>query len=494
MLKLNKKCSIYALISLFGIAFLFFGLKPLLAASPRAYQVKLANSPVVYFLHYGSHHKKVYLNAKSYLSYNNKWSDVKIISAKELATWPDIQLMKTASLPSVFYVHGNQRAKINNRDDLESFGFLGEPILSVSEVDLLQYQLVSYQEIGLVPYDKGSEPKVTNSNTTNKPNTISSPTNIAIAANQASSTASSTKALSPAGSLLVYNDLVVVSDNTLVTNTSDNLMGVFRFKATQNIATVTSMTLTFSGLYNIALLSQATAKDENNNSYDINTNVRINDRQITINFREPLIINSGMERTVKVYVDFKTCDCNNQTIRLELKKASDINSNLTPNASWPLQGTLFKLFVAEGLLGNLTLQEESFTSPNSVSGVGKLIAKFTLSETTGKENILVKKLVLGNNGTANKNDLTNFSLLNNNQVISRVSDYNSSRDIVFNINYLRISKNASTVLTVKADLKTDYNKTATLDLKATELTSSGESYKLSSPAKINNLTEIITLN
>lgn len=488
MLKLNKKYYRQGLFLILGLVFLFANFLPLEAAiskaAPKPYQVKLASSSVIYFLHYGSHHKKAYLNSTSYRSYNNKWSDIKVISAKELATWPDIDLMKTGSSPAVYYIKGNKKAKLLSRDDLERFGFLGEPILNVSDVDLAQYKTVSYQEIGLLPNDIKNETGVSNSD-----NPSDSSNNSATVTNPTPTT--------PAvflGNLNVSNELVKVTDNTLITNTKDNLMGIFRFQATQNTATITSITFSFTGLFNSALLSQATAKDENNTNYRITTNVRPNDHQITINFRDPLTIDPGAEKTVKVYVDFKSCECNNQNVRLELKKASDIVTNLTPNANWPLQGTIFKMMVADNLLGSLTIQKETLAGLTSTGNSGRLLGKFTLGETTGREDVVIKKIVFKNNGSASKHDLTAFSLSNNNQMISRVAEFDIDHNIVFNLSYLRVSRNSATTLTIKSDLKTDYDKKATIDLQAAEVSGIGQGYNLSIPLKINNFNEIFTLN
>lgn len=493
MLKLKKKYCFWASLFLLGLIFLVANLKPLSAASVKVSQVKLLNSPVIYFLHYETHHKKAYLNATSYLSYGHKWSDAKIISAKELATWADFKLIRTGSSPAIYYVEGNKRAKLLNRDDLESFGFLGEPILNVSEADLNQYKLVSYEAIGLTK-SASSENSANSANSSNDANNSASSNPANNSGNLNSTSTPKTNPAASFGSLLVFNDLTTVAENSLVTNTVNNLMGTFRFKASGNVATVTALILSFTGLYNDALLSNASAKDDKNVAYRINTNVRASERQITINFRDPLTINPGEEKTVKVYVDFKTCDCNNQSIRLELKQASDIQTNLKPIAAWPLQAPIFKIVVVNNLLGSLTINEESIVGVAANSNSGRLLGKFKISEVSGKEDVLIKRIVFDNTGSAGKNDLINFSLSNNNQVIARVAALNSDRDIAFDINYLRISKGAAVTLTVSAALQTDYNKEGTIDLRVVSLTSSGLTHSLSLPQSINNLTEIFTLN
>ena len=476
MLKLGKKLIILSSLFIFGLGFLLLNFKPAVAANLKPIQVKAANSPIVYFLHYGSHRKKAYVNATSYLSYNNKWSDIKTVGAPELAAWPDIKLIRTGSSPAIYYIKGNLRARLNNRDDLESFGFIGEPILNVDITDLNQYRLVGYEEIGLVAgFDNSNSAGSTNSNS------------------------SGTEPPASLGDLLVFSDSLNLIDNTLVDNTNDNLLGIFRFQATKNVATITSLTFHFGGVYNNDLLKQAIVKDANNNVYP-DSDLRTNSRELIITFREPLTINPGTEKTLKVFLDLNAGDYNNQTTQLEIDQTSDIKTNLTPTlgsvsdsaVSWPLKGTLFKLLSANNLIGSLTLQKESLVGVSNLNS-GVLMGKFTLTEISGKEDAVIKKIVFRNAGSAH-NDLTNFSLANNGQIIARVPSFDSDGNIAFNINYLRVSKASFTSLTVNADLTANYNKQATIDLQALDLSGLGQSYNFSLPIKITNLSEPFALN
>lgn len=485
MLKLNKKCLISGLLSLAGIIFLLVAFNPAKAASTKAYQVKVKNSPTVYFLNYASHHKKAYLNATSYLSYPNNWSDIKIISAAELAAWPDIKLMRTGSTPSIYYVKGNMRAKLNNRDDLESFGFLGEPVLNVSETDLNQYRLVSYFEIGLT-----SEPSATDSNSSNN-------TPAAANSNNSNSAANSAAPVVVAGNLLAFSDPVIVTGNTLAANTNNNLMGIFRFQATQNTATITALTFHFGGVYGNDLLKQAYVRDENNKNYDTNNNLRTNDRELIVTFKEPLTINPGEEKTVKISLDFNSGEYNNQTIQLQINQVSDITTNLMPAlgsaSAWPLSGTLFKLMSANNLIGSLTIQKESLVGVSNTNS-GILMGKFTLSEISGNEDAVIKKIVFQNAGSAHNNDITNFSLSNNGQVIARAAGFDSDGSLTFNLSYLRVSKASYTTLTLNGDLVANYNKLATVDFQTLDLSGTGVTYNFSLPIKITNLNEAFALN
>lgn len=498
MLKLNKKYLVTAALFLLGLVFLLFDFRFVSAAAPKVYQVKLANSPVVYFLNYASHHKKAYLNATSYFSYGHRWLDVKIISTKDLAAWPNFKLIKTESAPTIYYVNGNKRTKLNNRDDLERFGFLGEPILNVNEIDLNEYNLVSYKEIGLLNNSStsGLVDKTNSSNNSLDQNPSVETVNVT-----PNSTTDLSSVATSLGKLIVYSDPVVISGNNLVSGTLNNLMGVFRFKATGNSATLKAVTFHFGGVYGNDLLKQAYVRDENNNDYATNNNLRTNDRELIVTFKEPLTISSGEEKTLKIYLDFNSGDYNNQTTQLNISQSVDIASNLTPtlvsasggSSGWPLTGTLFKLISATNLIGSLSINKESLVGVSNANS-GLLLGKFNLSETSGNEDAIIKKIVFQNAGSAHNNDLVNFSLSNNGQVIARTAGFDSDGTLTFNINYLRVSKASYTTLTINGNLIANYNKAASVDFQTLNLTSAGQTYNFTLPIKITNLNESFLLN
>lgn len=450
MLILNKKSRILASVFLALWFFLISASETQAAISPKIKQAKVKNSPAVYFLNHKYHRKKVYLSAASYLGYNNKWSDVKTVSATDLAAWPEAKLIKLPNSPAVYYIKNNTRSKIQNWSDLEDFYLSGEPILEVNQNDLEQYRLISYEEIGLVK----------------------------------------------ASNLLIFNDLVTSpNNNTLITNTDGNLAGVFRFRAPSSTATITSLTLSVAGVYNSSILSSAFLQDESDAAYEANISLNANTRQFYVYFRQPIVLNAGEEKTIKVFLNFKTCACNNQSLRLEIKNASDINSSLPVSASFPIQGTTFKIISGDSILGKLRVQEQSLAGSNlTVNNGSRLIGKYKLYEDNGQEDVTLKTITFTNSGSAGKDDWEDFRLLRDGQLIARSSAVSEDGNIFFNINYLRLTHSQPLELTLVAGLKTGYRPQNTFDLQFSGTWAVGTTYNLSLQPQLNNINETFTLN
>lgn len=450
MLKIKQKPFIFGLGAIFCLCFLLVLTNPAQALSTKVKQVRTKDSSAVYFLYHAGHRKKAYFNADTYLSYGNKWSDVKFVSVSELNSWPEAKLIKKADAPAIYYIKGNQKALIVSWTDLQDFALASEPIVTVNQTDLDQYSDVSYETIGL----------------------------------------------KRSGNVLVFNDLVTgANDNTLLTNTDGNLMGVFRFRSPSSVATITSLTLNFGGVSSSQILKSVFILDENSNDYNANVNLSSNLRQVVINFRDPIVLNPGDEKTVKVFLNLDVCNCNNQTLWVELRQATSITSTLTPVATFPLRGTQFKILDGSNILGQVKSQELSVSSGGQTVGSGsRLIGKFTLIEDSGREDAIIKELVFQNNGSASPNDWEDFRLFNNGQIISRTNLVNTSGNIDFSINYLRISKTSPANLTVVASLKSDYNTQATVNLNLSSIWAVGKTYNSSLSPQINNIDESFTLN
>ncbi|MBU1062897.1 hypothetical protein KJ700_01855, partial [Patescibacteria group bacterium] len=59
--------------------------------NPKIKQVKVADNSTIYYLDHKKGVKKAYVNAKAFLAYGNKWSDIKVINEKELNKWPEVK-------------------------------------------------------------------------------------------------------------------------------------------------------------------------------------------------------------------------------------------------------------------------------------------------------------------------------------------------------------------------------------------------------------------
>ncbi len=471
MLILNKKY--YFIVLSFALAFFcFFSLIPVSqAAGNFSSQVKTKDSSTVYFLSQKNHLKKAYINAVAYLSYGNHWSDIRVVSATYLNSWPSAKLFRVAGTAHIYYIHNQQKTLITSLADLIRFHLTGEPVLEVSKVDLVQYQTVSAVDIGLI----SNSSAVVDNNPPTKPKSPSSTQSKSV--------------------LKITNDLVPgANGNVLVPGTKDNLLGIFHFSA-PTVATLTAITFNLAGVYNASAVDRFQVYNAQGQNYEANINWRSTDRQLIINFRPPLTLKANLPATVKVTMDLKTChNCNNQSLDLELQQASDVQSNLVVSASWPLLGTRFSLVSAANVLGRVSAQVNKLAKNDLLVASGRrLLSKLTLSEDSGNEDVLIKNITFVNNGSANLRDWHNFSLWENGQVIARSSAVNSNGQIVFDINYLRLVKNSTLNLSVQADLITGYNSQDTYNLQVTNMTVVGQVYNLQLSPTINNINESFIL-
>ena len=424
MLILSKKYQIILPAFLAGFLWIFFLVSPAQALSSGTTQVKAAGSAAVYYLDWKNQVKKTYINVTGYLSYGNKWSDIKTVSAADLKSWPEAKLFRLAGLPPIYYIQGNKKVLVQSLADLGRYNLVGEPVLNVSAQDLAQYQLVNYAAVGW---------SVAGSNAgSNVGNNIGNTGNDNGNNNQSS-----------AGELMVYNDLVNgANSNTLVPNTTNNLLGVFRFQPSAE-ATLGSIAFNLTGVYSTDIIDSVSADNASDADYGANVNWRTSDHQVVVNFRPALDLAAGQTATVKILANLKNCpNCNGENLHLELPNAAAVSSTLpviVSPAVWPLEGTQFKIVSVNNVLGQLQIQTQAIASSTAGTGSGtRLISQLSLKETSKNEDVLVQKLTFSNGGSASVNDWSSFTLLQDGQVIARTTNLDNNGQIVFNINYLRV--------------------------------------------------------
>lgn len=422
-------------------------------------QVKTADSPAVYFLSYKNKRRKVYLNPAAYLSYGNNWSDIKIISPTELAQWSEAKLVRTANSPRIYFIANGQKTLIQKPADLISLGLAGEPILEISEVDLSQYGWAENNNYN------------NNNNNNNTPPTISA-------------------------NLQISSEVVQgANSNTLLTNTVGNLIGIFKIYSPNSSVTINSIVVDITGIYSGTIIKKVTVVDNNYNSYSASVSWNSNNRQATIGFYNPLVMIAGEEKIFRILIDLDNCSCNNQTIRAEIKSAAAIKASQEASGTFPLSGTEFKIFSGSNYVGQVRSQEQSLASTNLVFSNGsRIIGKFNVYEDSGNEDVYLKRIIFRNQGTVSYHDWEDFRLLRDGEIIARVSEINNKGEIVFNINYCRISDSFPAELTVVAGLQTDYNPQAQFNLQLDSIWAVGKTFNLSLSSNIINLEESHTLN
>jgi len=464
MLEIAQKHYILTLFIVIGLFIFFSPFSSTLALNANYQQVKTANSPVVYFLSQHSHRKKIYLNPRAYLSYGHKWSDIKLVSQSELNSWPTAQLLRTLGKTKIYYISGAEKALLKNLSDLYQFNLVGEPILEANSTDLAQYQLVSYQQIGLIVS------KNDNAAAINSPNP------------------------KQASLVLTKESIQGAHNNTLLSNTDGNLVGRFKLHSLYQSSVIQSVTISLTGVYNNNILKKAYLRNQAGNAYKANINLNTNQRRVVITFKPALKLTPGQEATFDLFIDLASSVSTNQTIKAEIKNIQDIETTAKVEAQFPLVDTEFKIFSGNNYVGKVRVQADKLDVADlSISNGNRTIGKFSVYEDSGNENFYLKEIVFRNQGTANRYDWNDFRLLRAGEVIAR-SKTDSQGEIKFVINYCRVANDYPAELTVVAAVTNDHNPNATVNLQAYSLWAVGKVYGFSLPAQINNLDETTTLN
>ncbi len=112
-----------------------------LARYPEAKLVKTPDSSAVYFLYHNYQRKKVILSENAFYSYrDNSFKKVITISENDLAAYPDIVLVKEANKPTVYLLQESLKRPIKNSTALSNNNLQYQPIGIVSAKDLDTYQ------------------------------------------------------------------------------------------------------------------------------------------------------------------------------------------------------------------------------------------------------------------------------------------------------------------------------------------------------------------
>lgn len=427
------------------------------AAIPTdASQVKTADSPAVYYVSHRLKIKKAYVNEASYLSYGNRWSDIRTVSATDLAGFADIKLVKTSDSPALYFIKGKQRALIVNEADWAAFGLKTDPIVTVSATDLAQYELVSYQAIGL--------------------------------ADQVEQPGGETPASSSADLIVTLAD--IPSSGYFLAGSADNPVFKLIFSSKEG-AEINSLSFNFKGLNNGGIISRLAAKDGSGRSYDVSSSVRNLDADLRF-YRDPIVIPAGGQVTITILATAQNCaSCAGQSLIFELEKAESISVNRTILASFPLRSQAFEIVSSSGSVGKAVIKEESLASLSQGGGT-RVIGKFTISELSGGDSIYIKQIEFVNSGSAGSGDLEDLRIRRNGSVISRGS-WQSGR-LVFPISYLRVDENNPVTFEVIASLDADYNTKANVNLTFKQMTASGKDSSLNLVPESYDLEEVIPLN
>jgi hypothetical protein len=385
-------------------------------------QVKTADSPTVYYLDHERGMKKSYVSVQAYLAYGNKWSDIKIISQSELDKWPDVRLVKTYGDSRVYYIGNGKKYLIKSEQEFIDRDFDWGQIVSIHQIDLNSYESVGgIDEAGLAR-DKQLTVKLDESN--------------------------------PAGA-------------NIPVNTKDNLLAVFNFKSRDKIVEIYAIAFKLQGVFNSGILSKVYLAD-GDGAVLATQYSSLDQKKAAFNFGDsPLTIYPGQESQIKVFVNLADCaNCQNHTLQITINELSDIKANTGVCGDFPLEASVFKFIYAGDVFGRVKAEENLTDNPEAVIGsTDEIIGKFTIYETSNKEDVLIKELSFKNKGSASRSDLANFKIKDErNQIIAQAGAIGADNMIIFKINDYKIGKNSKKVFIVTGDVAGGEGKTVNLQL------------------------------
>jgi len=341
-------------------------------------QVKTAADPAVYYLDHKRGVKKLYASEKAFLSYGNKWSDVKIISQSELDRWPEIHLVKSNGSNKVYYINNGRKALIGSEQEFIDCGFNWQDIVAISQSDLNEYQLSDFSSIKAALAD--------------------------VRAVQAQP-----------GLLKIELASLNLSSLYLPTGSRGNAVAAFKFAAVSGEAKITQLTFTQRGVSSDEIIEAAYLSDEAGVIYG--DKYPLNNKRLYLNLTgQPIIIPAGGNKIFYLKVDLKpVAGVTGQTLKFGLINSLDIAVASQLVASFPLAGQEFRLADGVSNLGRVRATSITLSALGDTVSVGaanKTVAAFRLAEASGNEDVLIKNITFTNIGSAQDSDLRNLILVN----------------------------------------------------------------------------------
>jgi len=326
-------------------------------------QVKTAADPAVYYLDHKRGVKKLYASEKAFLSYGNKWSDIKILSQEQLDKWPEMHLAKSNGSNKVYYVNNGRKALIESEQEFIDCGFNWQDIVTIAQADLNEYQLADFDSPGLLKIELAS---------------------------------------------------LNLSSLYLPTGSRGNAVAAFKFAALGGEAKITQLTFTQQGVSSDEIIEAAYLSDEAGVIYG--DRYALNNKHLYLNLSgQPIIIPAGENKNFYLKVDLKpVAGATGQTLKFGLINSLDIAVASQLVASFPLAGPEFRLADGVSNLGKIKATSITLNTSGDQANIGatnKTLAAFRLAEASGNEDVLIKNITLTNIGSAQDSDLRDLVLV-----------------------------------------------------------------------------------
>ncbi len=375
----------------------------------------------IYFLSYNWGMKKYHPSPEAFNAYSgNRWEDVVTVSHKDLAFWPDVELIKTADDSKVYFVKDGDKAWIPSEKEFNDAGFNWNGVVTVAKKDLESYKTIEY-----------------NSNLLGG------------------------KEIPGLGQLIVSIDSSSPEAKIFPYATRGNILSSFKFQAVRKSVKINGLTFSKQGILpNHKIIS---ARLEDNNGVRYGMEVPINNQQVVFNFSKPITILKDSQKIINLKASFASGSDLNNTVSFGINKEDGISSDAEVGGVFPVFGSVHKLVPTQNLIGRLEVESLRVNEDLKEVNLGaknQIIAKFRFKEKSGNEKVEISKITLTNWGSIKNNEINNVGLYKKSKKLALVKDISNSR-ASFNIpkGELVIKKNSSVELEVRADILKGENST-----------------------------------
>jgi len=477
--------------------------------NPAIRQVKTTDSPTVYYLDHAWGKKKAYINEAAFLSYGNKWEDIKIVSQADLDKWPEMQLVKEKDNPAVYYLKNGKKVLIESARDFTNLGFKWGDIVNLNKTDLEQYASSTYGEVKLVIY-KLADYELVKTKVKSAVYYIKDKLKTPIKSAKDFikldfkwddiniveeddlndlATASYEEAGLDVGLAPDTSGLTVSlgSDspkegNNLPLSTTNNLLAIFDLKSETGQAEISSLNFNLKGIFYEQILANIYLSYDN--KVDLGVTPAINDKTVSFNLKDkPLVISPGETRKVYFWVDLDDCPtCANHNLRVAINQASDISSTVAISGNFPITSGSFSLVNALHILGQVKIEELTAGEANRQAIIGEpeqILGKFKISEVSGNEDILIDSLTVKIQGSALPSGFFSLAVRNEKKkIVAQANSVDKYRQVLFNLGNYKIKKSSEEIFTVSASLNDGDGRSLNLAVAKANVVGSASNFSL----------------
>lgn len=440
--------------------------------NPSVTQVKAANSGTIYYLDHASGQKKGYINSTVFQSYGHKKTEVVTVSAANLQKWSDAEFIRAKDGTTIYYIKGKYKSAVHSKTVLENLGYSDDKLMVVNSADFLSYKTIGNDRIGIAHAIK----------------TLASQEPETVSVTKDSTTAKQKPDVGGDDTLLIAHKLAVERDDSLlqsylVAGSTHNLVASYRLSTADQAVKIRGLLLNVNGVYSSNSVKKITVEIAGTGkSYE----ATLTDRVAKTNFGpDYIVIPAQSHINVAVYLDMYNFASANNTISFVLPQGENILTDVSVGGHFPVSSPVFKLADGNGLLGNLTIEEQKLNNSNLIFGsTDSIVARYKLAETSGTEDLVIESITFANAGGLSPDTISNLKLKDNyNQDIGSASLYTDSGVVFKNLNY-KIKKSQNRILTLYATIGGVENYSSNLNI--TSIVANGQNYGYNVAANIAN--------